>query len=250
MKHWLGGLLVVIVASAPIGGKAQTPAGDDAARGKTHLINGLVALERGDVNAALRELRQATVLLPNIGRLHYEYGRALAEDGDTEEAIREFRLASQLSPDDPDPHFALATILTRVASTRPEAITEYRAALRLRPDHPESRRGLGNALLLTQQIEMLKATASAMVAGGMTDKQRAYTQSLFSKSPQAQAGFAELRKAIELAPRWAQPHHDLAAAMKLFGDPRGALKEYQLACNLEPTNERFCADYRNALSER
>jgi Flp pilus assembly protein TadD len=226
------GVLIVLLAVGAIEVRAQTPQ-DDAARAKTHLVNGLVSLDRGDVNGAIRELRQATVLLPNVGRLHYEYGRALAEDGDTEEAMKEFRRAIQLTPDDPDPHLALAGILTRADTTRAEGIAEYRAALRLRPEDPESRRRLGNALVRGQTVEMLKQMAELIEKNGrLTAQERALVQDLFAKSPAMRSGLAELRKAIELKPNWALPHHDLAVALKRFGDQRGAVAEYQLACNL------------------
>ncbi len=243
--HVLILLLALFGAGAADAQTVSRPAaGTTSADGNARYTLGRRLLDEKDVLGALRELRQATVLLPNVGRVHYDYGRALAEDGDRDGAAKEFRLAIQLDPEDPDPHVALAAVLPRA-----EAIGEYRAALRLRPDFAEARRGLGNALLAARLLEMLQVIAK-VGAGSITTKERESIQRTFLTSTQTRAGIEEMRKAIELSPRWARPHHDLAAALKLFGDQRSALAEYQIACNLEPANETFCADYRAAQTAR
>jgi Flp pilus assembly protein TadD len=196
-----------------------------------------------ELGTALRLLRDAVKREPNNARFKYWYGLALEQDGDNDGAAGMFRAAMDLDPEDADPHRALADMLSKSNRSRPEAISEYRAALRLNPDYPEARRGLGNAIVLTQTIAMLPVLVLAK-----TDAERRYIQSMHARA--AASGIAELRKAIELRPTWSMPHHNLAGALKLFGDISGAMVEYRTACSLEPSNAQYCADARSAETSR
>ena len=67
--------------------------------------------ERGQLDKAMADYRQAIEIKPDCGEAHENLGIALANRGRIDEAIRHFRKAVQALPDDADAHYNLGTAL-------------------------------------------------------------------------------------------------------------------------------------------
>jgi tetratricopeptide (TPR) repeat protein len=106
------------------------------------LVNlGNGALNAGDVQGAIRLLRQALALNPNVSETHNDLGSALIRTGATVEAAEHFREAVRLSPNSVMAHTNLGgalALLGRVA----EARAEFQTALRIMPEHEPARQNL------------------------------------------------------------------------------------------------------------
>jgi tetratricopeptide (TPR) repeat protein len=102
---------------------------------------GIALLEKGDVPAALVELRAAVAATPSDAVAHDYLGVALGESGQTDAAAAAFREAIRLDPRRVEAHFHLGVVLDRLGRAQ-EAVRAYQTALRLKPDSVEARYGL------------------------------------------------------------------------------------------------------------
>jgi superkiller protein 3 len=74
---------------------------------------GVLALERGDVNAATRYFAQAIVVTPGSSRAHGGAGAAAFQRGDRAAAYAAWSRAVQLDPDNFDAFYSLGINLAR-----------------------------------------------------------------------------------------------------------------------------------------
>src|SRR6185295_274028 len=115
------------------------------AGGPAHRDRGLAFLQKGDIAAALPELRAAVAADPADAAAQDAFGVALGESGQTEAARAAFREAIRLDPRRSEFHFHLGAILDRLGRG-PEAITAFESAWRLDPDSVDARYGLSVVL--------------------------------------------------------------------------------------------------------
>jgi len=108
---------------------------------RIHNNLGTVLMERGDVEGALREYREATRINPSAPDGQYNLGRVLALGGDLEESAEAMRQALTIDPN----HLGALTDLGRTLSLQGrygESLEAYRKALTVRPDYVPALAGL------------------------------------------------------------------------------------------------------------
>jgi tetratricopeptide (TPR) repeat protein len=128
--------------AAGAGPEAQRSKEDEAAH-RINAANDL--LNRGETEAAIRELQQAIALSPNDEDAHYNLGIALARAGREDDAIREYEAALRLFPDYAEVHNNYGNLLLRKGRVA-EAIEHLDAAVKAMPDYALAHNNLGNAL--------------------------------------------------------------------------------------------------------
>jgi tetratricopeptide (TPR) repeat protein len=89
---------------------------------------------------------------PDLPETHLNLGIAHMDKGDLDGAIAEYRQALRLKPDDAKAHFNLGVAL-RLKGDLDGAIAEYREALRLKPDFPGAQNNLAIALRLKGGVD-------------------------------------------------------------------------------------------------
>jgi tetratricopeptide (TPR) repeat protein len=87
----------------------------------------------------------AIELAPDIAAAHLNYGSVLGERGDTQAAIRELRRAVEIDPNNIAAQSNLATMLASSGNVD-EAIEHYHQALRIDPNQPAAVEGLNELL--------------------------------------------------------------------------------------------------------
>jgi protein O-mannosyl-transferase len=165
-----------------------------------NLANAL--LLKGQTDEAIRQYQEAIRLTPDQAETHQNLGTALLLKGQMEEAIRQFQEAIRLKPDHAEAHYNLGTAFGSRGQTD-EAIRQFQEAIRLEPDHPLAHYNLGNALLLK----------------GLTDE-----------------AIRQLREAIRLKPDHAEARYNLGTALGSKGQTDEAITQYQEATRLNPGN--------------
>ena len=106
--------------------------------------------ERGQLDPALRQYREAARLRPDYAEAWEHAGMVLSQQGKPAEAIPYFRKATDLAPGWPEPQARLALALAH-EGRRDEARAVYQQLARLLPATPEGYRDLADMLNQGQQ---------------------------------------------------------------------------------------------------
>ncbi len=88
--------------------------------------------DKGDLDGAILEYKEALRINPNNTDAHFNLGLALQKKGNLDDSIREYRMTLQLKPDDTEAHFNLGLVFTKKGELD-AAISEYREILRINP---------------------------------------------------------------------------------------------------------------------
>jgi tetratricopeptide (TPR) repeat protein len=142
---------------------------------------------RGDIAAALADIKTAMALDPNRFDAWYELGSVLGQTGDFQGAEAALRRAIQLKPDLAKAHFSLALSLIGNPQGKMDwagAMAECREALKYQPDNAEALNLLGAGL---------------------------------STTGQAEAAIPVLERAIQLSPALPEAHFNLGLALESLG---------------------------------
>jgi Flp pilus assembly protein TadD len=110
-----------------------------------HAELGQVLAKQGQPEAALPELQTAVSLRPDLADVHIRLGSVLGTLGRHDEAAVEFTEGIRLQPDDADAHYNFGITLAQGGKLE-DAAREFRATLDLRPADVESRFNLGVTL--------------------------------------------------------------------------------------------------------
>ncbi len=159
-------------------------------------------LEKGRIDDAIAEARQAVRSDPESADAHGVLGAALARKGELDEAVTELRAALQLNPKLPRAHYNLANIFLQRGEVN-EAITNYEAELRIQPKLPELHNNLASALLRKRQPD---------------------------------AALDHLKTALELNPNYAEARNNLAIAFSQTGQMREAISQWNKTLAFQPDN--------------
>jgi predicted O-linked N-acetylglucosamine transferase (SPINDLY family) len=230
---------------------------------------GVLAMQKGDLAAAVRLTRQATERRPSAANIWASYGQVLAADGKPEAAAEAFERALHVRADLTEALFGLA-VAQQTVGKRSEAVEAYRKLIALKPQMVEAHNNMGNALFglgrLEEAVESYrKAIAlkpdsadamgnlgSALNALGRIDEAIETLQKGLGLRPDsalvcnnlgnalcARKRYEEasvfLRKALELKPEFAQASYNLGNALTGKGDYAGAVDMYRKAISIDPS---------------
>jgi Flp pilus assembly protein TadD len=112
-----------------------------------HDAVGMLYLQDGRLQDAVRQFRESLRLNPDSAPTHYHLGIAFAMQRQYPEAMREYEAAVRVDPVHAEAHNNLGAML-HVAGRLDEAALHYRRALELRPDNVEARSNLGRLLMV------------------------------------------------------------------------------------------------------
>jgi Flp pilus assembly protein TadD len=150
-----------------------------------HNFLGIALAEKGQLDAAIAEFRDALRLEPDSARTHWHLGAALASRGAREDAVEHLSRSVQIDPGNGQAHYDLAVVLLE-ARRLDEAVDHLRATLRLVPTSVEAHNNLG--LALAQQGKLDEAIDHFQQAltldPGSADAQRNLTIALQQRHQQ------------------------------------------------------------------
>jgi tetratricopeptide (TPR) repeat protein/SAM-dependent methyltransferase len=209
----------------------QVLASDKNHFGSLHHL-GIIALQRGQPQAALDPIGRAIAVNDRAPDCHYNMAFALQALGRSNEALVHYQHAIELKPDYVEAHTNLGNALKelgrhsdaaaayeRVIALRPsaeahynlantlaqlgrsdEAVASYRHALALKPDLAEAHNNLANALVAQDQLE---------------------------------EACTHFRRALALNPRLVEAHVSLGATQLRLGEPAAAAEALERALGID-----------------
>lgn len=258
-----GALMFVTTGCSPIGRQART------SRALNHYVQGVEAYHRGDTDAAIKSLENATARNPDLTMAHALLGDLYRSEGNYEGAAKRYKSLTRLDPYTASNHYRLGVVyhlLNRVQ----DATASYLRAMQLDPKDARSCTNLGLAYLaLGQNEDALRYTQRATIldpnspatwlnlgvaleaAGDYPQAESAYRRSLDLDSNQVQTmlnlglnlvqqgkttdAVIVMEKVLELSdtPQVRKRYADALARGGRYDD---AIKQYEAALADEPSN--------------
>jgi tetratricopeptide (TPR) repeat protein len=193
-------------------------------------------------DAAIACFRQAIRLAPNNADAHNNLAKALGAQGDLKEAVRAWRRAVALKPNFDDALANLAIGLGRLGRGA-ESIARHREVLRLRPDNADYYNNLGAALneqgSFDEAIGLFRQAIK--IAPDFPLPYNNLGNALQRQRKQIEACHC-YRRAIELKPDFAEAFVGLASTENELGNSVEAIQHYCSAIRIKP---RFAAAHHN-----
>src|SRR5713226_1080313 len=166
---------------------------------------------------------------------HNSRGIELADRGWLDEAINEFKKAIDLDPDSAHAHDNLATVYAEKKLFR-DALSEYLTAIRLEPDSATAHYNLA-CFLSTHGAQMSIAEYREAIELHRENPDAHLNLGLtYADHGRIGEAMKELQVAIDLEPSDAFPRHELAALLMDEGDYRSAITQLKEVTRLEPDN--------------
>jgi tetratricopeptide (TPR) repeat protein len=131
---------------------------------QAHLWLGALKISRMDPNGAVRVLREAVALQPNLPEGHSWLGVALEAIGLSRDAIEQFRLALKIQPDYISARYSLANALARTGQFG-EAVQDFKQAEAAFPQDAQVHNDFGELYLrMGKPAEALEQFDKALAA--------------------------------------------------------------------------------------
>jgi tetratricopeptide (TPR) repeat protein/SAM-dependent methyltransferase len=198
-----------------------------------HLL-GVIALQRGEPEAALARINAAVEINPRDAAARSNLGNALRDLKRPEEALASYDRAIALQPNLLDAYLNRGHVLRDMKRTD-DALASYAKALALNPRHPgvlESR-----AKLLAQLGRLGDALADrGAVAALQPDNADNFVHrgNLLMRAGRFAEALADFDKALALRPAFAEVCLNRGNALQELGRPADALASYDRALALKP----------------
>ena len=193
-----------------------------------HTNLGMVLGTSGNAEESVRECMRATTLDPTDVAAHYYLGTVLARLGRLEEGIAMLRKAEQLDPNLDAIHNNLGNALAQFGNID-GAIKHWEQSLKLNPDNPSATNNLGNALFLQGRVDEAEQVFRDTIATAPTSTAHGNLGAILNAQGKLKESIVEYRKSIQLDPKNAESHANLAHNLQANGDFEAAAKSFRLA---------------------
>jgi tetratricopeptide (TPR) repeat protein len=194
------------------------------------------ALRRQNWEGAAEQLQRCLALNPNFDNAMTGLARALAKLGRVDEAKSWLNKALQSNPQNYRAWYQAA--LLDAVSNPAAALSAYEKTIAIQPNFSAGRRDLG--MLLFQQKNYAAAAPHLEKALGLGLEDARLHNFLgicYNRTNRTLKAVREFQRAIELDPKLAEAHLNLAFAHQLLHHAKAAHEEYAAACKLD---EAFC----------
>ena len=203
---------------------------------KTLAEQGMLMLDRGDIDSAVDALERACALAPGVPLCHSNLGVAYDRSGRREDAMAEFEAAIALNPGLAEPHHNIA-VAARQSGDVDRAKRELETAIALQPQSPSFRMELGG--LLEEQSEFegaeLMFRSAAALSADEWGASLAYGDFLRRRMRYAEA-VAAYRRAEELRTDSPGALRGLGRCYWALEDREQALEVMRRLVELQPHN--------------
>lgn len=208
---------------------------------------GALAMQSGNVEAAIDLMSKATVVSPEYGDAHSNLGLALQARGRLEEARDSFEKVLSLNPEQAEAHGNLGSVLQGLGLLD-EAVECYRRALQLKPEFLKALNNLGLALKELGDLEEAQQSIErALALQPNFPEAQNNLGNILKDQGKLQAAEADYQKALDLAPGFADAHNNLGLVLHDQGRLQDAIDRFQLAVQLKPDYAEAFNNLGNAL---
>ena len=196
-------------------------------------------LSKGLTRSAVVLLRRIIASDPRNADARIVLGTTLALEGRRSESIQQLTEAVRLKPDSAEAYRALGMALARFVETK-AAREAFERAIELNPKLADAHVDL--SLILAQLGEWDLARdhldRAIQIQGDTPAAARAYylRAGIYGEQNQLEAALADLERAVQLRPNFAEAWSDLGAVRRNLLDDAGALAAFERAVRIDPKN--------------
>jgi len=194
------------------------------------------ALRRQNWDAAAEQLQRCLALNPNFDNAMTGLARALAKLGRVDEAKTWLQKALQNNSANYRAWYESGLL---EAGNNPEsALSSYQKAITIQPNFAPGQRELGMILFQQKNYAAAEPHLEKAIELGLDDARlHNFLGICYNRTNQTSKAAREFQRAIDLDPKLAEAHLNLAFAQQLLHHPKAAHQEYAAACKLD---ELFC----------
>ncbi len=194
------------------------------------------ALRRQNWESAAEQLQRCLVLNPNFDNAMTGLARALVKLGRVDEARNWLNKALQNNPQNYRAWYQQGLLDTDSNTTAAQSAFEKTIAIQ--PNFSAGQRELGMLLFQQKQFAAAAPHLEKSIELGLEDARlHNFLGICYNRTNLTLKAVREFQRAIELDPKLAEAHLNLAYAHQLLHETKAAREEYATACQLEET---FC----------
>jgi len=195
---------------------------------------GVALDQKGKINEATRQYREAIRLKPDYAEAHSNLGVALDKKDQIDEAIRQYQEAIRLKPDYSNVYNNLGFALYQKGQID-EAISEYRKAIRLKPDHAKAYYNMGLALAAKGRFDEVIENFRKAIQINPNDAE-AFNNlgNALAIKGRFEEAIENYHKAIRINSTRPEPFVHLGMTLEQLGHSREAVDSYEAALRLNP----------------
>jgi predicted O-linked N-acetylglucosamine transferase (SPINDLY family) len=204
---------------------------------------GVIHYQRGEHQAALRQLDAALKINPKVAAVHNNRGNALKDMGRSNEALASYERAIALKADYPDAFYNHGNVL-RALGRSADAVASYDQAIALRPDYAEALSNRGSALRELGRFDEALASLEHATALKPDYAEAWYNRAnALNELKRFDEALASYDRAIALRPDLAEAHNNRANALAELRRFDEAVEGFGRALAVK-------ADYVDAINNR
>jgi predicted O-linked N-acetylglucosamine transferase (SPINDLY family) len=220
---------------------------DNSRNGDANYLMGVLALDAGHGQAAVRRFEEAVTASPTMASYRHALGEGYNAVGRSDDAVRSFRQALELDPKLAAAHNALGQVLLEKNDV-PAAIERFRAALAVRTDYDRAHMNLGRALHVLGDLSAAQASFREAIR---INPRYATAHNNLGAVLQAQGQIDEaakqFREALSIRSAYPEAHFNLGGALMAKGETLAAAERFQEAIRLRPNYAKAHAQMGHAL---
>jgi arylsulfatase A-like enzyme/Flp pilus assembly protein TadD len=194
------------------------------------------ALRRQNWQRAADELQRCLELNPNFDNAMTGLARALAKLGRVDDAKNWLNKALQSNPQNYRAWYQMG--LLDAGGDPAAALSAYEKTIAIQPNFSAGQRELGMLLFQQKNYAAAAPHLEKTIGLGLEDARlHNFLGICYNRTNRTLKAVPEFQHAIELDPKLAEAHLNLAYAHQLLHHPKAAHEEYAMACKLD---EAFC----------
>lgn len=201
---------------------------------RAHFGMGYSLFERGRIEEAIREYKNAIKLAPTYAHAYNNLGYLYAYQDRFEEAIPHLETVLRLKPRHSEAHDNLGKIYT-IQGRLDEAVWHFNEALNVTANDPAIHTNLGFAYYRQGKIEeALQQYRISLELNQNNPKARNNTGVIYSDQGRLDEAIDEFRTALELSPELTDAHYNLGIAYLKKGLKEEARAEFEITLRQQP----------------